>query len=239
MLWLKNLLLVNCFPVHHQQGGFLTAKQDEAYSKFKEAIFNRSFKPGQFLTQAEIVKKLDISLGPLRDAMKRLEWEELIFVIPQRGLQIALPSVKDIKEAFQLRIIFEKEAVRCYAKNPSQAILEKLETATRELVDKHPNSFPDNGILSNALDVEIALHVTLINEMKNDQLRNFYQVVFDKVRLAWLATSYTQEIVPPVMEEHLKIIRAIRFGEPEKAAMAMEKHLILSLRRIMGVSEHL
>ena len=239
MPWLKNSFLVNCFTAHHLQGGFLTAKQDEAYGKFKEAIFNRSFKPGQFLTQAEIVKKLDISLGPLRDAMKRLEWEELILVIPQRGLQIALPNIMSIKEAFQVRIILEKEAVRCFTRSPSQTILEKLETATRELAGKRPNSFPDNGILSNALDVEIALHVTLINEMKNDQLRNFYQVVFDKVRLAWLATSYTQEIVQPVMEEHLEIISAIRCGEPEKSAMAMEKHLILSLRRIMGVSEHL
>lgn len=217
----------------------MTAKQDEAYNKFREAIFNRSFKPGQFLTQTEIVNKLDISLGPLRDAMKRLEWEELILVIPQRGIQIALPNIKDIKEAFQLRILLEKEAVRYFTKNPSRTALDKLESVTRDLATKNLKPSRTDSILSSALDADCSLHVTIINEMRNNQLKNIYQIVFDKVRIAWLATSYTQEIVQPVMEEHMQIIRAIKSGEPEKAAIAVEKHLILSLRRIMGVSENL
>jgi DNA-binding GntR family transcriptional regulator len=219
----------------HLAGDLVTIKREEAYHRFREAIFNRTFKPGQFLTQAEIVKQLNISLGPLRDAVKRLEWEELIFVVPQKGLQIALPNIKDIKEAFQLRVILEKEAVRCFTRSPSDSVLEKLESTTREIATKHPDLSRTDGILSSALDVDYSLHVTLINEMKNDQLSSFYQVVFDKVRIAWLATSYTQEIVQPVMEEHIKIIEAIKTGDPELAAQTMENHLHQSLRRIMGV----
>ena len=217
----------------------MTVKRNEAYRKFREAIFSRTFQPGQFLTQVEIVNKLGISLGPLREAMKRLEWEDLILVIPQRGIQITLPSIKDIKEAFQLRIIFEKEAVRCFTKSPSQTILGKLESTTHQLASKRPNSYPSNGILSAAFDVDYFLHMTLIDEMGNSQLRNFFQIVFNKVRLAWIATSYTQDIIQPVMEEHIQIIKAIKSGEPEKAAKAVEKHLIASLRRIMGVSDNL
>ena len=213
----------------------MPVKRDEAYQKFRDAIFNRTFKPGQFLTQAEIIKELGISLGPLRDAAKRLEWEELILVIPQRGLQIALPNIKNIKEAFQLRVILEKEAVRCFTKNPSQAVLEKLESATRKLAVKRPESFRAEGILNDALEVDYSLHIALIDELKNDQLRNFYQVIIDKVRVAWLSTSYTQEIIQPVMEEHINVIEAVKFGDPELAAKAMEKHLNQSLRRIMGV----
>jgi DNA-binding GntR family transcriptional regulator len=217
----------------------LTAKQNEAYSKLHEAIFSRIYQPGQFLTQAEIVKGLGISLGPLREAMKRLEWEDLIVVIPQRGIQIAMPNIKDIKEAFQLRTIFEKEAVRSFTRNPSKNILEKMESATRQLAGKQPNSSQSNGILTNALDLEYFLHMTLIDEMGNNQLRNYFQIVFNKVRLAWIATSYTQEIIQPVMKEHIQIINAIKGGDPEKAAKAVEKHLIISLRRIMGVSDNL
>ncbi len=213
----------------------MTVKRDEAYLKFREAIFNRTFKPGQFLTQTEIVKELDVSLGPLRDAMKQLEWEELVLVIPQRGIQVTLPNIKDIKEAFQLRIILEKEAVRCFTKNPSQAILDKLESTTCQLMAKRTKPSKANSNLSSALDVDYTLHATLINEMKNNLLRNFYQVIFDKVRLAWLATSYSQEIVQPVMEEHIEVIEAIKSGDPGLSAQTMENHLNQSLRRIMGV----
>jgi len=213
----------------------VTVKRDKAYQKFRDAIFNRTFNPGQFLTQAEIIKELGISLGPLRDAAKRLEWEELILVIPQRGLQIALPNIKNIKEAFQLRIILEKEAVRSFTKNPSRAVLEKLESTTRKLAVKRPEPSRAEGILNDALEVDYSLHIALIDEMKNDQLRNFYQVIIDKVRVAWLSTSYTHEIIQPVMEEHIDVIEAVKFGDPELAAQAMEKHLNQSLRRIMGV----
>ena len=41
------------------------------------------------------------------------------------------------------------------------------------------------------------------------------------------------------MKEHIQIINAIKGGDPEKAAKAVEKHLIISLRRIMGVSDNL
>ena len=213
----------------------MTVKRDEAYQKFRAAIFNRTFKPGQFLTQAQIIKELGISLGPLRDAAKRLEWEALILVIPQRGLQIALPNIRNIKEAFQLRIILEKEAVRCFTKNSSRAVLEKLESATRKLAAKRSEPSQSEGILNDALEVDYSLHIALIDEMKNDQLRNFYQVIIDKVRVAWLSTSYTREIIRPVMEEHIEVIEAVKSGDPELAAQAMEKHLNQSLRRIMGV----
>jgi DNA-binding GntR family transcriptional regulator len=213
----------------------MTAKREKAYNKFRDAIFNRIFKPGQFLTQAELSKKLDISLGPLRDAIKRLEWEELVFVIPQRGLQIALPNIKEIKEAFHFRIILEKEAVRHFTKSPSQTVLEKLETATHELAKKHQEISPEDTILNQALDLDYSLHEMLINELKNNQLKQFYQVVFDKIRIAWIANSYTREIVKPVMEEHIQVIDAIKKGDPELAAQVMEHHLNQSLRRIMGV----
>ena len=213
----------------------MSTKREEAYHKLREAIFSRTFKPGQFLTQSEIVKELGISMGPLRDAIKRLEFEELVCVIPQRGLQIALPNIKDIKEAFQLRIILEKEAVRSFTRNPSRTILDKLRTATRELAGKCPDPSRARGILSHALEIDYSLHVTLINEMKNDQLNNFYRLVLDKVRIAWMAASYTKEIVQPVMKEHMEIIEAIKRGDRELAARAMEDHLNQSLRRIMGV----
>ena len=213
----------------------MTAKREKAYNKFRTAIFSRTFKPGQFLTQAEISKKLNISLGPLRDAIKRLEWEELVFVIPQRGLQIALPNIKDIKEAFQFRIILEKEAVRYFTKHPSQAVLVKLESATHALAKKHQAMSLEENILNQALDLDYSLHEMLINELKNNQLKQFYQVVFDKIRIAWIVNSYTHKIVKPVMEEHIQIIDAIKTGDPKLAAHVMERHLNQSLRRIMGV----
>jgi DNA-binding GntR family transcriptional regulator len=213
----------------------MTTKSDNAYHKVRNAIFRGDFLPGQFLTQAEIVEKLGMSVGPLRDAMKRLAWEELVDVIPQRGLQIVLPNLKDIKEAFQLRIFFEKEAVRTFTQNPKPALLRKLETATHKLVSKPNNIVPPNDVLSHALDLEYSLHMTFINEMKNDQIKKYFRIIFDKIRLTWIAASYTQEIIQPVMDEHMDVIRAAKRENPDRAAKAIEVHLNNSLKRIMGL----
>ena len=59
-----------------------------------------------------MAKLLDVSIGPLREAIQQLMWEELVHVHPQRGIQIAQTNIKQVREAFQLRKILEKEAVR-------------------------------------------------------------------------------------------------------------------------------
>jgi len=213
---------------------FMTKKR-LAYDLIKEKIFARVLKPGQFVTQAELANLLGVSIGPLREAIQQLMWEELVLVIPQRGIQIAQTNIKQVREAFQLRKILEKEAVRNFIKNASDEKVSVLENAIDEIVKRSQAAKEDDSLLIDVLNVDFGFHETIIDELKNDLISQVFKRNFDKIRIAWIESAYTHEIVDPAMKEHLLILKAIKKRDPATADKAVENHLDISLKRIMGV----
>jgi DNA-binding GntR family transcriptional regulator len=200
----------------------------------KEKIFSRVLKPGQFVTQAELVKLLGVSLGPLREAIQQLMWEELVLVHPQRGIQIAQTNIKQVREAFQLRKILEKEAVHNFVKHASDEKVALLKASIDEIVKRSKAAREDEALLIDVLNVDFGFHETLINELRNDLISQVFRRNFDKIRIAWLESAYTHEIVGPAMKEHTLILKAIKKRDIEAADRAIDSHLDISLKRIMG-----
>src|SRR6185312_6557585 len=104
--------------------------REVAYERFKAELFKRNLAPGQFVSQGELCELLDVPLGPTREALKRLEAESLVRLIPQRGIQIADIGVTLIHEAFEFRAILEAAAVRHFVTVADDAALAELERAT-------------------------------------------------------------------------------------------------------------
>lgn len=209
-------------------------KKHLAYEMIKEKIFARVLKPGQFVTQAELAKLLGVSIGPLREAIQQLMWEELVNVHPQRGIQIAQTNIKQVREAFQLRKILEKKAVRNFIKNASDEKVGLLKKSIDEIVKRSEAAKEDENLLIDVLNVDFRFHETIINEFRNDLISQVYKRNFDKIRIAWLDAAYTNEIVGPAMKEHLLILKAIKKRDSDAADAAVENHLDISLKRIMG-----
>ena len=209
-------------------------KKRLAYDLIKENIFSRALKPGQFVTQAELVKLLGVSLGPLREAIQQLMWEELVLVHPQRGIQIAQTNIKQVREAFQLRKILEKEAVHNFIRNASDEKVALLKISIDEVVERSKATREDEATLIDVLNVDFGFHETLIEELKNDLISQVFKRNFDKIRIAWLESAYTHEIVGPAMKEHARILKAIKKRDIKAADKAIEDHLEISLKRIMG-----
>ena len=72
-------------------------------------------------------------------------------------------------------------------------------------------------------------------ETRVDTRSEAFKRNFDKIRIAWIESAYTHEIVDPAMKEHLLILEAIKKRDPAAADKAVENHLDISLKRIMGV----
>jgi DNA-binding GntR family transcriptional regulator len=209
-------------------------KTQLAYDLIKEKIFSRVLKPGQFVTQSELVDLLGVSIGPLRSAIQQLMWEEIVLVHPQRGIQISQTNIKQVREAFQLRKILEKEAVRNFIESASDEKVDRLKIAIDEIVKRSKAAEADKILLIDVLNVDFAFHETIMNELKNDLISQVYSRNFDKIRIAWIDMVYTRETIGPAMKEHQIILNAIQKRDIHDAEKAIEEHLDISLKRIMG-----
>jgi len=209
--------------------------REVAYERFKAQLFKRNLVPGQFVSQGELCELLDVPLGPTREALKRLEAESLVRLIPQRGIQITDIGVALIRDAFEFRTILELAAVERFVANASEAALERLEHSTRSTLERLSASpSPDSRVLDAALQVDWGMHNLIVESVGNPILTAAHQQNFDKIRMIRLH-GRSPRYLPLAMEEHLAVIQALRARDARAAVAALKDHLGCAERRALGL----
>lgn len=206
-----------------------------AYERFKAELFKRNLAPGQFVSQGELCELLDVPLGPTREALKRLEAENLVRLIPQRGIQITDIGVTLIHEAFQFRAILEVAAIRHFVGVADDATLAELERITTEVLKRlDGGSNTDPRLLDAALQVDWGMHDMIVESVGNRIMMTAHRQNFDKIKMIRLH-GRSPRYLPLAMEEHLAVIAAMKARDADKAAAALEQHLRCAERRALGL----
>ena len=209
--------------------------RERAYERFTERLLSRDIRPGQFLSQRELVALTGMPLGAIRELIPRLEADGLIATVPQRGMQIAHVDIDLIRNAFQLRLILEREAVVNFCRNAPQEELDQLrETHFAIRQETLTGVTPD--LLQRAQFMDWAFHDRMIDALGNDLLSKVYRVNSIKIRLIRQErTRMLPELATSVMDEHLRVLDALRARDEAAAAAALEAHIDIARRRALGV----
>src|SRR5215212_6956365 len=105
--------------------------REKAYRSFTRHLLARDIRPGQFISQRELVALTGFPLGAIRELIPRLEAEGLIVTVPQRGMQVLPVDLSLIRNAFQFRLILEREAVAAFTKLAEEDAIGRMEAAHR------------------------------------------------------------------------------------------------------------
>ncbi len=212
---------------------------NEAYRKFKDLLFEGRIRPGQFVSQREFVTLTGIPLGPVREALQRLEVEGLVQIVPQRGIQVIEASLRLIRNTYQLRLFIEKEAAYKFAESASETEIATQEAAHREIVSRAEAAGIGDQLLEDAQRVDWGFHDAIVGALGNDIILHIHEVNNDRIKLIRLDHGKTTLLTPGIlrhaMEEHLAVIEACRRHDPAAAAKAMESHLLIAMRRALGI----
>ena len=209
--------------------------REVAYERFKAELFKRNLTPGQFVSQVELCELLDVPLGPTREALKRLEAESLVRLIPQRGIQITDIGVTLIHEAFEFRTVLEIAAVRHFARHGAAAAVTDLETRTTAILRRlDGGNNADPRLLDAALQVDWGMHDLIVESVGNRIMMTAHQQNFDKIRTIRLH-GRSPRYLPLALEEHVAVIKALKRRDPDAAAAALQHHLECAERRALGL----
>ncbi len=207
--------------------------REKAYASFTERLLARDFRPGQFLTQRELVDITGMTLGAIRELIPRLEADGLIKTVPQRGMQIAPVDLNLIRNAYQLRLFLEREAAAFFAENAPAALVNELRDAHQRILDEARKGVTDE-LTRRAASVDWNLHHTLIDFLDNPLIADTYRVNSLKICLIRQEqTKLLDMLVVSVMEEHLAVIEALATRDAHKAADAMGMHIASARNRAM------
>jgi DNA-binding GntR family transcriptional regulator len=209
--------------------------RDKAYDSFTERLLSREIKPGQFITQRELVEITNMPLGAIRELIPRLEAEGLITTVPQRGMQVAHVDRSLIRNAYQLRLFLESQATALFAIARSDEAIAKLRAA-HEVIIRRAESGEKDTLIVDAEMVDRSLHEAVIDHLDNDIISNAFRVNWIKIKLIRQnETRLYAELVIPVFRDHMAVIEAIERKDAEAAVAAMTAHINMSRARAIDI----
>jgi DNA-binding GntR family transcriptional regulator len=206
-----------------------------AYENFRQQILQANVRPGQFVSQRELMQLLNMPLGAVREVIPRLEAEGLLRTVPQRGLQIAHVDLKLIHNAFQLRSLLEREAALHFARVVSDEELLAIEQAHLAIIERAQQGGITDELLTDATSVDWGLHDLMIDTLGNELISQAYRINSLRVRLIHLERStLSADILLPAMQEHLTLIAALKTRDPHAVADALGHHIHSAHERVLG-----
>jgi DNA-binding GntR family transcriptional regulator len=209
-----------------------------AYKRFKEFLITGQIKTGAVMSQADLVRILDVPISPLREAVQVLESEGLVTVMPRSGIRIVQPDMEAIKNWFQLRHILEREAVSRYAISASTAEIDAWEQRHRQLGEDVDAGLDEPTLSPRAAEVDDGFHTALVRSLRNPIIDEVYSRTREQLHLAGLVRAggqITPLLVKVTLAEHLRIIDALQRQDVDGAVAAMDEHMTMAMHRAMGI----
>ncbi len=199
-----------------------TVKQ-HAYKYIKEKIITCEFHPGTFIDEKQIAVDLGVSRTPIRDAINLLANENLVNIVPKKGVIVTKITSKDVNEVFQVREIIEPIALSNYAYNLS---VEKL-NYFKEIYSK--GGFDEER----AHELDDEFHKFIVSAYKNEYMNNVFIDLQDKNKRIRKMSGTLKAGINITYNEHITIINLIENMETDLAAKELLAHINASKRRAL------
>lgn len=106
--------------------------RDVVFKTLRQAILRGELKPGERLMEIQLANKLGVSRTPIREAIRKLELEGLVLMIPRKGAEVAEIKEKGLRDVLEVRRALEELSVQLACDRITAEQLEELETAAEE-----------------------------------------------------------------------------------------------------------
>jgi DNA-binding GntR family transcriptional regulator len=206
---------------------------DQVYEAIKERIFDQTFAPGEKLNIDGLVRELEVSSTPIREALTRLVAEGLVRAAPFIGFAVAaLPDRSYYDDVYSFRGLIEPWAAsEATKRRPGPDIIQALRDAVAIMMAGAPSrEYRSHRAFTEADD---RFHRIIMAAAGNQVALKSYDDLRFHLHISRLYLSREQD-VGLTHAEHFRIIDAIAAGNPAAAAHAMLQHLDSSYERLIG-----
>ena len=200
-------------------------ERQKIVESLKDGIANGTFKPGQRLVELHLSKIFGVKRSKIREALRKLEQDGFVKIVPNVGAMVPEFSQKDIEHRYDLVCVLEGLAVRVITPFISAEQIESLEVFINkmEATDKSP--------LFHEYNMEFHSFITDLSE--NDHLIKLTQNLRFSLRYAALQSMSSPGQMKASIKEHRKIFEAIKEGKAVKAEQLTRNHLLRAKNRLI------
>ena len=194
--------------------------RDVVFNTLLQAILKGELKPGERLMEIALADRLGVSRTPIREAMRKLELEGLVVMIPRRGAQVANITEKDLNDVLEVRIALENVAIEKACKRMTETEMGRLWLAAKEF-----EKTMEDGNLVKLAEADVTFHEIIYQASDNKRLIQVLNNVREQIyryRVEYLKEGEIREML---VKEHEELTKAIKERDIKKAQEISFRHI--------------
>jgi DNA-binding GntR family transcriptional regulator len=200
------------------------SQADRVYAELRDRLTRGRIPIGARIIEQQLAGEFRTSRTPVREALRRLEGDGHLTRDPSGGLRPRVPSVRSMRELYDVRLVLEDLVVRRAAEAGDRGSLEALEQDWRALGAEHRAG----GLASEGAGFvhrDEAFHQRLAAASGNDVAAAILADIGDRIRILRIHDFTSEDRVGATITEHLEILTAILAGNGDEAAGYMRAHI--------------
>ncbi len=194
--------------------------RDVVFNTLRQAILKGELEPGERLMEIQLAERLGVSRTPIREAIRKLELEGLVLMIPRKGAEVAKISEKSLRDVLEVRRSLEELAIELACARMNEEDIQNLEVAQ--------NAFQEAVAHGDAMTIAESdehFHDIIYNGTGNTrlvQILNNLREQMYRYRLEYIKDEDKRQIL---LVEHEQIFKAIQNRHVAEAKAAAREHI--------------
>ena len=197
--------------------------RDVVFENLRTAILEGNIKAGQRLMEVQLAEQLGVSRTPIREAIRKLELEGLVVMLPRKGAYVANMSFKDLIDVLEIRASLEGLAASLAAERRNDEDIIDLEKLAKEF-----ETCVRETNIEGVLKTDIDFHEKIFMMANNKKLYQLITSLWEQVHRFRVTYVSDYDASLSLVEEHNKILQAIKDGDSELAKKYATEHIELA-----------
>jgi DNA-binding GntR family transcriptional regulator len=213
------------------RSGSTESLSEAAYRILKDKIITLELPPASLVNEARLMKQLKMGRTPIREAFQRLAMENLVVIMPRRGILVADLNITDLQKIFEVRLELEVHAARLAARRATPEQIAEMENLFADA-----DSIIQRGDHRQLIQLDHQAHRLLAHATQNEFLEESLERLYNHVLRLWYSSLHKVTRLREAVEEHRHITEAVKARNGERAAEVMRTHIEAFQREFMDVS---
>ncbi len=191
------------------------------FNTLRQAIIIGELKPGERLMEVTLAEKMGVSRTPVREAIRKLELEGLVDMLPRKGAHVADLSVKDIMDVLEVRATLDGLATELCAAKITDEELEELKRVNAQF-----SVFVEKDNLQGSIKKDVEFHDIIYNASRNIKLIQLLNNLREQVQRYRIIFLKDYGSAKELIKEHNEIFEAVSKRDTNAARKAAQKHIV-------------
>ena len=201
---------------------------DRIFKIIEKEIVGGAIKPGQRLIETELAENLGTSKSPVREALKRLEGEGIVTLIPRKGYFVRDINRKSIEDFVDIMIVIEPAIVGYALKQKTDAVCKEID----EIINEMKRTLKKKDYES-YVELNDRFHLLFVDLTENEWFLKFFNTLHKQSDMLRSLSLHSRDRFTRSIEEHAAIAEAFKKGNEKQLLEAVRHHILMFKENLM------